>query len=288
MSEFSHIEITIETVATDGTRTRTTRWACPSVEMGSTRDQRVQLRFAGEPVVVAGEPATRCPVDGLRYVEGSEPMKPLSDADTAREVMGEISRRYTVTRTLRPGDFCAATCATFDWAGLASEMDAAVAELRRAHAVMQTCDDAPPDTCATESPRDVATDPRVGDRVTVGGWLRTVEAVEPGRILVYSGPRFYWRPEEWAFLCQMPGAVIERAEDPPPRDVARSPKVGDRITINEAGERTMYEVQGFPEEGIACWASADGRPIGPCVVSPARWKAACGEGSGAVIERAPE
>ena len=136
--------------------------------------------------------------------------------------------------------------------------------------------------------RDVATDPRVGDRVTVGGWLRTVEAVEPGRILVYSGPRFYWRPEEWAFLCQMPGAVIERAEDPPPRDVARSPKVGDRITINEAGERTTYEVQGFPEEGIACWASADGRPIGPCVVSPARWKAACGEGSGAVIERAPE
>lgn len=70
MSEFSHIEVTIETVATDGTRTRTTRWACPSVEMGSTGDGRVQLRFAGDPVVVAGEPATRCPVDGLRYVKG--------------------------------------------------------------------------------------------------------------------------------------------------------------------------------------------------------------------------
>lgn len=125
MSEFSHIEITIETVATDGTRTRTTRWACPSVEMGSTRDRRVQLRFAGAPVVVAGE---------------------------------------------------------------AEQREEATA-------------------------RDVATDPRVEDRVTVGGWRRTVEAVEPGRILVYSGPRFYWRPEEWAFLCQMPGAVIERAPE---------------------------------------------------------------------------
>lgn len=80
MSEFSHIEITIENVATDGTRTRTTRWTCPSVEMGSAVDGRVQLRFAGEPVVVTGEPATRCPVGGLRYVEGSEPVKPLYDA----------------------------------------------------------------------------------------------------------------------------------------------------------------------------------------------------------------
>lgn len=332
MSEFSHIEITIETVAADGTCTRTTRWACPSVEMGSTRDRRVQLRFAGEPVVVAGEPtkpgtgAFWTPLDTALAIDAAarhraaeaeiddlahRPGLTLDDLPRLRREAAETPPFHTGGRVPK---------------GTIIYRHATFPHRPRSADGRRTCPAAPPDPCATEGPRktkpmreipigwigldtfagrvqhaewmlhgvnpgmiletrspgelpkrerivsvhaisgqpaaiqfvlangsryktepwrgreemrllypdgsvwwastpypgettmraddearDVATDPRVGDRVTVGGWLRTVEAVEPGRILVYSGPRFYWRPEEWAFLCQMPGAVIERA-----------------------------------------------------------------------------
>ena len=213
MSEFSHIEITIETVATDGTRTRTTRWTCPSVEMGSTRDQRVQLRFAGEPVVVAG-PAVEARPESAR-----ELVRRLT-AEACAEVRAAIGDEWG-SRPLREGigemrrRMIAAENAVAAYRKRDAEQGPAVVagEAPIAHSTWPRTSTADALMALRGAERDVATDPRVGDRVTVGGWLRTVEAVEPGRILVYSGPRFYWRPEEWVFLCQMPGAVIERAPE---------------------------------------------------------------------------
>lgn len=240
--EFSHIEITIETVATDGTRTRTTRWTCPSVEMGCTPDVRVQLRFAGEPVVIGGEPAKPDPC----ATEAPEPWKSSTPVEALSALARTIGKAASVRRI--DGGWCA------DLAGVEVKDTSASAILVSAVAFAETRNGAaaklvnklragwliidaqkadrremacpPIETWAWgAADRDVATDPRVGDAVVfpavTDGCQYNLREVHPGgyvRAYVWI-PRLHNEeirlvtPGEWADVCRTPGAVIERVPE---------------------------------------------------------------------------
>jgi hypothetical protein len=208
MSEFGHVSVHITLTDDTGAVTRLLSWVkadkvtLPIMAGGLLAEMReavADVRLdAPKPDPGALRLAPGATIDALTWTVGTEPVKPLYDERLAAEMMDGLSKRYTVTRTIRPwpGSFYA----------------------RKSTGV---CPDAPPDLCATEVPRDVATDPRVGDRVAgvpVGMSYEVAGEDMDGLVVnvrandVFCGAA-QMTQRLWRATCRTPGAVVERAPE---------------------------------------------------------------------------
>lgn len=259
MSEFSHIEITIENVDTDGNRTRPTRWTCPSVDMGCTPDARVELRFAGEPTVIGGEPVEeRKPDPGWLSFDSPDPTivwtptegVPVYDPHAVRSIMDSLTRRTVGAEFTYSIDYlgCDGKRRTHRWT----------------EDVPGTCADVPTEVCATEVPAQYPGWTRIGD--TRSGWLFSRQDEGERRITT----RFEPGATE-AFIAQMLGATEA------PRDVATEPKPGDKVIIRMVMVELTYEVDRVTETGAVDATVRNGRSAPRSeTFTPIGWLAVCG------------